>query len=218
MKLLDLFCGAGGAAMGYFRAGFEEIVGVDILLQRHYPFEFVQADALQYAANHAHEYDLIHASPPCQPFSKLASLTKLYYPDLIAPTRDILIATGKPYVIENVPNAPLKTSLMLCGTMFGLRVIRHRLFECYPVLVFAPTSCHHRGRASGNRKCNMRKSLENYKYLTIVGNNYIAEDGRRAMGIPWMTRKELSQAIPPAYTEYIGKLMLSMIIPGRDGS
>jgi DNA (cytosine-5)-methyltransferase 1 len=125
---------------------------------------------------------------------------------LVEETRAALVATGKPYVIENVPGAPLVNPLMLCGTMFGLRVIRHRLFECDPAISFAPASCNHDGNVSGNRNAKgIRKNLENFRFLTIVGNDYIADDGRVAMGIPWMVRRELSQAIPPAYTEFIGK-------------
>jgi DNA (cytosine-5)-methyltransferase 1 len=106
MRLLDLFCGAGGAAMGYYRAEFDEIVGVDIVPQKQYPFEFVLGDALEYVAQHGHKYDLIVAGPPCQLYSITFSLSNGNYPDLIGPTREALKATGKPYIIENVPGAP----------------------------------------------------------------------------------------------------------------
>lgn len=208
---LDTFCKAGGAGMGYHRAGYR-VVGVDIEPQPHYPFEFIQADAIEFIRRHGSEYDLIHASPPCQAYSITASLSKGGYPMLIDATRAALVATGKPYVIENVPGAPLINPLMLCGTMFGLRVIRHRLFECSPAIWFPPMACNHDGTASGNRnKKGVRKTLENYRFLTIVGNDYIANDGRIAMGIEWMTRAELSQAIPPAYTEFIGRQMLRYV-------
>ncbi len=210
MRLLDLFCGAGGASVGYHRAGFN-VVGVDIRPQPHYPFDFVQSDALEYLANHGHEFDVIHASPPCQRYSKLRYVTGRQYPDMISDVRQLLESIGKPYIIENVPGAPLLNPLMLCGTMFGLRVIRHRMFETMPVIWFAPRQCAHIGKASGNNsasKPRKRPTLENYRYITVTGNSYIAADGRTAMGIDWMTMRELSQAIPPAYTHYIGRMMI----------
>lgn len=195
--------------MGYHLADFD-VVGVDIMPQPHYSFEFHQADALQFLSQHGSEYDVIHASPPCQEYSVTASLKSGNYPELIEPIRSALMQTGKPYIIENVPGAPLVNPLMLCGTMFGLRVIRHRLFETSWGEMISPLTCNHNGNVSGNRNIKgKRKDLNNFRFLTIVGNDYIAEDGRKAMGINWMTRKELSQAIPPAYTKYIGGLLLS---------
>lgn len=219
MKLLDLYCGAGGAATGYHRAGFAEIVGVDISPQKRYPFEFVQGDALEYVAKYGHEYDLIVAGPPCQLYCVMAHLANGNYPDLVGPTREALQATGKPYIIENVPGAPLINPIKLCGTMFPeLRVIRHRLFECWPVVWFPPSQCQHIGKASSSGRAVSKKNpgetrptLENFDYITVVGNDYIADDGRMAMGIPWMTKKELSQAIPPAYTEWLGKEILRLL-------
>ena len=212
MKLLDLFCGAGGSAVGYNRVGFDEIVGVDNRPMPRYPFAFVLGDALEYVREHGHEFDAIHASPPCQEYSTLASLKNGDYPKLIEPVREALVATGKPYVIENVKGAPLVNPLTLCGSMFGLRVQRHRLFECNPVIWFPPHPCNHWGKASGGRNfTGIRKTLENFSFLTIAGNDYIVGDGRRAMSIDWMTRTELSQAIPPAYTEHIGKFLMSII-------
>jgi DNA (cytosine-5)-methyltransferase 1 len=144
MRLLDLFCGAGGAGMGYHRAGFE-VVGVDIKPQPRYPFEFHRADALEYLNQHWREFDIIHASPPCQFYSRATKMngTKHNHPDLLQPTIDALDATGKPYIVENVPGAPMKNYLMLCGTMFGLRVFRHRLFVTSPQIMFSPFSCNH---------------------------------------------------------------------------
>jgi DNA (cytosine-5)-methyltransferase 1 len=127
---------------------------------------------------------------------------------------------GKPYIIENVPGAPLTNAIMLCGTMFNLRVMRHRLFECEPYLWLPPAQCKHIGRATGSgsrrRKLNSsdKKTLslkDGFSYVTICGNDYLAEEGREAMGIPWMIKKELSQAIPPAYTEWLGRQMLELI-------
>lgn len=215
MRLLDLFCGAGGAGMGYHRAGFE-VVGVDIEPQKRYPFRFVLADALEYVAAHGHEFDVIHASPPCQEYSITKTLKGKTYPDLLAPTREILRQLGKHYVIENVKGAPLINPAMLCGTMFGLRVLRHRLFETSFDL-WAPATCKHDGLATGNHKRRSGDTAtpsfaDGYKFITVAGNNYLTHEGREAMGIEWMgSKKELSQAIPPAYTEYIGHQLLKEI-------
>ena len=143
-KLLDLFCGAGGAGYGYHQAGFE-VTGVDNEYMRDYPFEFHQADALEYLEKHSQEFDVIHASPPCQAYSAMQHIHKNHeeHPDLVEPVRKLLIASGKPYIIENVIGAPLRVDLMLCGTMFGLRIIRHRIFESnIPMPLLVPT-CNH---------------------------------------------------------------------------
>lgn len=203
--------------MGYHRAGFTEIVGVDNRPQKHYPFKFVLGDALDFlrqliATGEIELFDGIHASPPCKGFTNLRFVTKLSYENLNVPTRDLLLATGKPFVLENVEGAPLINPLMLCGTMFGLRVIRHRLFETTPPIYFPPHPCNHWGTVSGNSRWRDRKrvagALKNFDFLTITGNDYIGDDGRKAMEIDWMTKAELSQAIPPAYTEYIGKFLM----------
>ena len=211
-RLLDLFCGGGGAAMGYHRAGFE-VVGVDTAPQPRYPFEFVQADALEYVHEHGREFDIIHASPPCQAYSAARVIRGRQHPDLIAATRAALVATGRPFVIENVPGAPLENPLMLCGTMFGLRVIRHRLFEVCPTPIwFPPTPCAHDGRATsaGNRQPGRTNGFATgHTYITVVGNSYLMADGRAAMDIDWMNRRELSQAIPPAYTEWLGRRIVA---------
>ena len=208
-RLLDLFCGAGGAAMGYYRAGFD-VVGVDIKPQPRYPFEFHQGDALEYCAAHGHEFDVIHASPPCQAYSVTKSIHGNDHPDLVAVTRAALQATGKPWVIENVVGAPLFSPLMLCGSMFsGLRVYRHRLFECNPQITFAPACCSHQFKMPASK--GQYHELNGTNFITCVGHNFKASDGRIAMGIDWMTRAELSQAIPPAYTEYIGRQLLQHI-------
>jgi DNA (cytosine-5)-methyltransferase 1 len=200
--------------MGYHRAGFE-VVGVDIAPQPHYPFEFHQGDALEYLAAHGHEFDAIHASPPCQAFSVTYNLPNVgEYPDLIAPVRALLLATGKPYVMENVTGAPLDNPLMLCGSMFGLKVIRHRLFECRPPIWFPPASCQCRGMYTASHRGF--SSFDNgADAITVAGNNYRLVEGLEAMGIDWMTNKgELSEAIPPAYTEFIGKQLLQAVQHG----
>lgn len=208
-RLLDLFCGAGGAAMGYSRAGFE-VVGVDIKPQKNYPFEFHQADALEFLAQHGREYDMIHASPPCQAYSITKNLetARADHPVLIEPTREALKNSRKPYVIENVPGAPLINPIMLCGTMFGLGVIRHRLFEIRPFVVYLTSSCHHNGPVMPMWWKSRRIALANgktFNYITVAGKSFLMPEAKRAMGIDWMNRDELSQAIPPAYTEFIGK-------------
>ena len=197
-SLLDLFCGAGGCSVGYHRAGFDKIVGIDIKPQKHYPFEFVQADALEYCAVHGCEFDAIHASPPCQHYSSMQHITKNRdkWPDLIGPVRELLISTGKTLVIENVVGAPIRIDLLLCGSMFGLNIIRHRIFESnVPMPLLTPT-CHH-------------DNVYDPWHKDGVGQR---EKLSEAMGIDWfMTRPEDREAIPPAYTEYIGKYLLGAL-------
>lgn len=201
-KLLDLYCKAGGAGMGYHRAGYE-VTGVDIEPQPKYPFKFIQADAIAYLLEFGHLYDVIHASPVCKRYSSITKTagTADNHPDQVAELRNVLKAIGKPYVIENVEGAPLFNPLMLCGTMFGLNVIRHRLFETNPVVWFAPFSCNHSKRVvKHGRKPNREKH-----YAAVTGHFSDVEFAGDSMGIDWMGQAELSQAIPPAYTEFIGK-------------
>lgn len=206
MRLLDLFCGAGGAAMGYYRAGFAEIVGVDIQPQPRYPFTFVHGDALEYFASHWADFDAVHASPPCQKYSWSARRWRnVERADLLEPTRSALDGVGIPWVIENVIGAPMKPAAVLCGTMFGLRVLRHRMFESN-MFIWEPTHPRHRGTVSGGH------------YVTVAGhggNNAKGHGGRKAkqdaMGIDWMNDKELNEAIPPAYTEYIGRQLIEQL-------
>ena len=210
MKLLDLFCGAGGAAEGYRRAGFTEIVGVDIDPQPSYPFEFIQADVFDWWEDGIERgFDLVHASPPCQAFTIYGNNRKHVrqdHPNLIPPTRNLL--KGKvPYVMENVPRAPLENPIQLCGTSFGIRVRRHRLFEVggFPV---NPPPCDH-GRFT-DRIYPGSTNRPNGRTVCNVGEWRVPLDQQReAMDIDWMSVKELSQAIPPAYTEHIGKAFIS---------
>jgi DNA (cytosine-5)-methyltransferase 1 len=208
MKLLDLFCGAGGAAMGYYRAGFDQIVGIDNQPQPRYPFAFVQADALEYVRAHGHDFDLIHASPPCQRYSSATPIhLKPNHPDLIGPTRQALQSTGRPYVIENVSAAryKLKSPVKLCGTMFGLPIRRHRFFEIWPRVLLLTPPCNHPPSTVYISGTYGRTGQPRRRAST--------ERKRAAIGIDWMTHDELTQAIPPAYTEWIGRLMLAVLEP-----
>lgn len=208
MRLLDLFCGAGGAAMGYHRAGFDEIVGVDINAQPRYPFEFVQADAMTYPLK---GFDAIHASPPCQTWT--AYRRKGHgvgdgYPALIEPTRDRLSGQGTPWVIENIPRAPLNDPIQLCGSSFDLDVRRHRLFECSESLW--PIACNHVWQTPrfppATNRTNLRSTVEVGVWRIPLATQ------QRAMGIDWMELRELSEAIPPAYTEWIGKQLIASLL------
>jgi DNA (cytosine-5)-methyltransferase 1 len=201
MKMLDLFCGAGGSAVGYSRAGFK-IVGVDIVCQENYPFGFIKDDAISYLIRHGHKFQAIHASPPCQAYSITKSIHGRIYPKLIEPLRDALVFVGRPYIIENVVGAPLLNSLTLCGLMFGLKIYRHRIFESN-CLMLVPTHFKHRERAL---KVGHRASGN--EIMTIAGHFSSLEYAKKCMGIDWMKRDELSQAIPPAYTEFLGKQLI----------
>lgn len=208
MRLLDLFCGAGGAGMGYHRAGFE-VVGVDLNPQPHYPFEFHQGDALEYLREHWQEFDAFHASPPCQAFTRAQRLRNNKHPDFVGPTRRMFqsIVSGKPapWVIENVPGAPLKEPVVLCGAMFsGLRTYRHRLFESN-IPIVAPLHPEHRWPMT-----KMGRPPQPGTFIHVVGNFSGADEARQAMGIDWMTARELREAIPPAYTEDIGRQLLTV--------
>jgi DNA (cytosine-5)-methyltransferase 1 len=265
--------------MGYHRAGFD-VTGVDHLPQKHYPFTFIQADALAYVAAHGHEYDVIHASPPCQAYSALKHLARAGHPELVAPVRSLLMRTGKPYVIENVVWAPLDTTLMLCGSMFGLetscgaQLRRHRLFESN-FLLMSPGGCRHGERTlavNGHDFRNEATRWEERRHTTIsvcgdiphnprlwraaqrgmiprtvsihgdhprdrtvrtkkartisitgtvpqqnvernrIRETFSVQEAQHAMGISWMPMRELSQAIPPAYTEWIGRQLQTALL------
>lgn len=205
-RLLDLFCGAGGASRGYQQAGFY-VVGVDIKPQPRYAGdEFVQADAMTYPLG---GFDAIHASPPCQHYSTATRDAGLH-PDLYALTRDRLVAAGVPYAIENVMGAPYSHGIVLCGAAFGLEadgewLQRHRNFEL-SWLAFQPAHRHRTDKRA----------------ITITGQAYLSEVreyrhsrqgtydlAQRLMGIDWMTRDEMKEAIPPAYTEWIGTRLMA---------
>ena len=230
--LLDLFCGAGGAAMGYHRAGFE-VVGVDIAPQPRYPFRFVQDDWEESLALFAPVVDAIHASPPCQAYSVSRHSHSKTHPDLLPAVRERLQATGKPWVIENVEGAPMGWSVTLCGWTFGLTATdddgqdlalkRHRLFEASHLMMAPPCGCRERmaagvmvGGVYGGGPCNRRK--EDWPGFARRRGGYTPSTAVRAqlLGIDWMTQAELSQAIPPAYTEWVGEQLLGLV-PIGDG-
>jgi DNA (cytosine-5)-methyltransferase 1 len=212
LRLLDLFCGAGGAAMGYHRAGFE-VVGVDIKPQPHYPFEFHQAHAFQWLVDLdilRLKFDAIHASPPCQLWTRFQTSQpqrENKHLDLITPTRPLLMATGLPYVIENVPGAPLRLPVLLCGSAFGLSgrhgtfLPRHRLFELNWDIT-PPVHWPHEHPAT--MVCGHGK--DGYR-----GDGLTASEARTALGIDWMNRDEMAEAVPPAYTEWIGKQLCAVL-------
>jgi DNA (cytosine-5)-methyltransferase 1 len=196
--LLDLFCCEGGAAMGYHRAGFD-VIGVDIVPRPRYPFLFVQGDALRPPFDLS-KFDAIHASPPCQAFSVTRHLHDSSHPDLIDPTRQMLTDAGVPFVIENVPGAPLNADLMLCGSMFGLPVRRHRYFETSIKVLILTQPCAHRKNDLGFAQMNWQ--------LEQPGSETAYRD---AMECDWMTARMARQAVPPAYTEFIGRQLIQHV-------
>jgi DNA (cytosine-5)-methyltransferase 1 len=224
--LLDLFCRAGGAARGYELAGFQ-VLGVDVEPQPDYPGLFLQADALEVLAllvtgralptGHVlGDFAAVHSSPPCQRHSKMTKqhARQLEHPDLLDPTRALLERTGLPWVIENVPGAPLRDPLVLCGSQFGLgawfegewrQLRRHRLFESN-VTLLAPGPCRHSGQTIGvygNPGGSSRRDS-----IRFPG----AEQWREAMGIDWTSAKNVAQAIPPAYSRWLGRQLGSAVI------
>lgn len=217
-RLLDLFCGAGGCSEGYRRAGFDPYgIDNDVKPLRHYPFPYICMDALEAMDRllkgegltfsngetlYLADFAAFHASPPCQKWTWSAKRWHKDWPDNITPARTLLESTGKPFVIENVPQSPLNNPLKLKGTMFDLRVIRERWFELHGFdlfMVYSPVL--------------PRYPIASGQYQTVAGHGGNSKDCRlstwkRAMGIDWMIKEELTQAIPPAYTEYIGKYLM----------
>jgi DNA (cytosine-5)-methyltransferase 1 len=235
-RLLDLFSGAGGAAMGYHLAGWD-VVGVDATFQVRYPFPFVQDDALDFLGKHGHLFHAVHASPPCQPYSITRHSHNQDHPDLVAATRQALEASGLPWIMENVEGAPLRNPLTLCGTEFGLTATdddgarlflrRHRLFESSHLLM-----------AAGGCQCSVYRR-RGYRCAGSYGGGSTAQAGSRVgsaaatpgarnrggyvpavevqralMGVAWMPRKSLVQAIPPAYTEWLGGQLIERLADG----
>lgn len=204
MRLLDLYCGQGGAGEGYARAGFT-VTGVDVAPQPRYPHAFIQGDALAYLERHGHEFDVIHASPPCQAYSRAQRIQHKEHKSLIAPTREVLVKLDKPYVIENVPGAPLVGPVELCGAMFSLGTYRHRLFEANVELAVPEHPVH------STAVTKMGRTPVPGEMMHVVGNFIGVEQAKVAMGISWMTRNGLRESIPPAYTEWLGKRLLEAL-------
>jgi DNA (cytosine-5)-methyltransferase 1 len=212
--------------MGYHRAGFTEIVGVDIKPQPRYPFTFVQGDALEYIKAHGHEFDAIHASPPCQAFTQMSAKWRGrgtaadQHSDLLTPTLYLLrTSTHRRWIVENVPGARrrMRPSLILHGGMFGLGVHRPRLFETNILLLSAfsnqtkfPIGVY--GTKPDGRTTYRYRNNGNYNGKSLIRAAKSVEEAREAMGIDWMTWEEIREAIPPAYTEFIGKQMIAEIL------
>lgn len=205
-RAADLFCCAGGAAVGLHRAGFD-LEGWDTTPQKNYPFKFNLGDALEADLS---GFDFVWASPPCQKYSIASRRMRnegKEYPDLVSATREKLEASGLLYVIENVPFSPLRCDVMLCGSMFGLNLVRHRIFETnYPGLILTKP-CQH--PVMPVTVCG--EGTPSWVRVRLGGRSFTSKEKREAMGIEWTNRKELSQAIPPAYSEFLGKIMINHI-------
>lgn len=209
VKLLDLFCGAGGASTGYHNSGFN-VTGVDVKHGKRYPFTYMRMSIEQVTQDMLTEFDVVHASPPCQTFSitknlRIAQGKSTDKVDWLPYTRDLLEKSGKPYIIENVPGAPLRDPITLCGSSFGLKVRRHRLFESN--LPITGSTCDHKtqGRPVGVYGSMKDEIPQGGKTAESI------EQARDAMGIDWMIWSELVEAIPPAYTEFIGHQIKGML-------
>ena len=206
-RVLDLFCGAGGASMGYAKAGYE-VVGMDIKHGKRYPFKYIRRDVMTLRPEDLEGFDLIHASPPCQTYSvtkhlRVAQGKSTSKQDLLFQVRSLLVVSEIPYVIENVKGAPLIDPVQLCGSAFGLKVRRHRLFESSMEL--RGTDCHHKEQG---KPVGIYGSMRD----EIPGGGHTAKtmpEAHEAMGINWMIWGELVEAIPPAYTHYIGQQIMS---------
>lgn len=234
MLLLDLFCGAGGASMGYHKAGFD-VIGIDHLPQPQYPFRFFQMDAMALLARISHDQqssffvgeriDMIHLSPPCKEHTRAKHVREAQgrqssEPNLLTPALKLLENVDVPWVVENVPGAPMPKELVLCGSMFGLAVRRHRWFCAHrDFALFPPGPCSHeeQGKPVGVYHA-MNDTVQGIDRVTgrrVIGGSTAKtlEEGQEAMGIDWMTWKPLTQAIPPAYTKYIGGIMMRQMLP-----
>lgn len=211
-RLLDLFSGAGGCAVGYHRAGFD-VVGVDIKPQPRYPYEHHVGDALEYLAEHGREFEAIHASPPCKSENDLRHLSDVEHPNLLGPTLEALSGQQIPWVVENVESTlQMPGALILCGTEFGLRsgdrwLRRHRRFLSNVALMGAG-GCHCRGRLIGGvyGTGGGGQMTRGYKFRPAAA--------REAMGIDWMSWAELSQAVPPDMTQFVGEQLMAALTVG----
>jgi DNA (cytosine-5)-methyltransferase 1 len=214
-RLLDTFCGAGGCSVGYSRAGFD-VIGIDIELHDDYPFPMVVGDAMTYLADPdwLALFDVVHASPPCPRYSAATpAANRDSHPDLVGPVREALRAWGGTYVIENVPGAPLDHPVMLCGSAFGLRVRRHRLFESNAFLM--SPGCVHGAQRSvvgvyGDHADRLPVLRPDGTSRGVKASS--VADAQDALGIDWMTRwDDLADSIPPAFTEHIGSQILAQL-------
>jgi DNA (cytosine-5)-methyltransferase 1 len=232
VRVLDLFCCAGGAAVGYHRAGFD-VIGVDIAPQSNYPYPFILGDALEVlrrlidgegvTASDGQTYYLgdfvaIHASPPCQAYTHarhIANRGRDDHPRLIEPVREALKASGLPYVIENVVGAPLENPVTVCGVAMGLDVKRHRLFESNVWLMVPPCACGDYRERQFVSTPRIDGSRPLSRYVNPLASETTHEDFARALGIDWIPKRgkrpapELHEAIPPAYTEHIGSYLMA---------
>jgi DNA (cytosine-5)-methyltransferase 1 len=216
MRLLDLFCGQGGASEGYRRAGFE-VTGIDISPMKRYPFTFYQFDVLALTPEYLAQFDAIHASPPCKVHTVLKAFSDPSHLNLIPETRDMLRRSGRPYVIENVPGAPLENPVQLCATSFGHNMLRHRLFEAnWPLW---GSKCRHDEQAKVSPGFIIRSNRRGEQvtpWLTVAGRGFGGGIGevdrwRTEMDMDWASREGLREAIPPYYTEYIGQQLHDML-------
>lgn len=225
--LVDLFCKAGGASRGYVDVGFD-VIGIDIEPQPRYPYRFIRADVQELDASDLHALGAVAvaASPPCKTFTSLKAFASAHHENLIPATRSLLIDAGLPYVIENVVGAPLIDEVMLCGSMFHLAVRRHRLFEiggwgpisqpaCRHVEQEAASPGYRTVRGHGGGQVVISPVVQVYGGGRGYGKGEV-ELWRKAMGIDWMTRAELTQAVPPAYTRWIGARLIHHVI-GMEG-
>jgi len=205
-KLLDLFCGMGGAAMGYYRAGFD-VVGVDNVPQLDYPFEFQQRDVFAITIEELLSFDAIHASPPCQAYSKMTARIRAagkIYPNLYPATKRLLVAIGLPYVIENVEGSPARNAVKVCGTQFGIGVQRHRLFESNVILRPHENQCSCKRQPIGNAN----------GMVSVAGDLCTKAEALIGLGIDWCkhsSKHQVVESIPPVYTEFVGTQLLSFM-------
>ncbi|MGW8357369.1 DNA methylase [Streptomyces wedmorensis] len=210
-RLLDACCCAGGASMGYHRAGFD-VVGIDIAPRPNYPFPFIQGNAITYIRQHGHEYDAIHASWPCQHDAAITKGTNAHlrdtYADLYDEGRDAMLATGRPWVIETTRARP---DVVLCAAQFGLATLRHRKFEVHGWTPMAMPHTPHKGRVRGHRH---GKKYEG-RYVACYGKGggkATVPEMQQALGIDWTdVHEELTEAIPPAYTQFLGEQLLAQL-------
>ncbi|MEV7830834.1 SAM-dependent methyltransferase [Streptomyces subrutilus] len=210
-RILDAFCCQGGASHGYALAGFD-VTGIDITPQPRYPYRFVQGDAVAFIREHGAEFDFIHASPPCQLYSRAHKIRGRNHPDLIAPTREALEFAGRPWVIENVEEAlsELRNPVTLCAAAFGMRTYRHRLFETSEG--FALTSPDHGTHVAPLTK--MGRPRRPGQFAHYVGNFSGVQDARDDLEVPWMNRDGIRECIPPAYTKHIGREVRAHLASG----